>query len=1020
MNSTEQLPKIVTDIKDVIRNLVEFYENTKEPITDDNNCLHRLCAKLELVLTLGVKEKSLLGQKRTYWHWIYSCLRKKNGLNDSLKFVQANKEVRSSKGRGRAFIRYCLVHQTLADSLQNCLLQGQSYLKPVSVLSDDTYAKELVQNLYDLNAVYFDLNSKGYDLDSGWPTFASKRVIVGSEHWAVQSQMGLSSLPPPSVIMDSRLNHGFTATGSSGGPPSAPSEVDQRMEELILELEQSDKTIKEHTRTIHNLRRVNSQLEKEILDKEDDLSGVIEKEEILAKVISDLESKNRHLHDALSHMSDEFQTRDEGLSRKLETMEQNNKELVEKNSRLQEDKYNLEQLVSRNMENITSNFTSSSDDLANDERHALLRHNNNVVTNDSPSEQLLKFQQYAKCLERLIQTKPELNEHLKNLRLAINNGEVDDEMMTSQRDSDDLVVMKIVEALGLDEEITELTSDNQVNLIIDTIDNLREIERVHQHESINNGCSGQVVSELNQAANNEMEIVNMKQQLDQYETLIHDYKLKLEVQNNNFSQKVSDLEEEVSVAHQQNDSLVLQRGEMIADLNAAHEQLRVAECRIEQLDKRASSLDSANEEEIKALKDQLELDQEINAKLTTELKEAELMMNNLKEELQFSKELVEKYTDKVANCELETSETRNKVIKTEVLLQEKQCVVDESQAKIVDLLEENEEQNKIIVAVHQLLQTFFENFRDQQDFSADNEKNRSIALTKLMVKEELVSELPGRFCLILSEMNKMQKCFQEKVKENLLIKQRLELQGYEICKINAVVAEKIHQLKQSDKICTKFEKDENSFKLEESINVLIICYEEKIQSNENVIKQLAEKTQQLVHDKSQLYEDKYHLENSKIEETNNEKVENNSYTSMDLLNGSFNMVSKLVSNLVPTSTKARNNEEVTIGGGDTLHIPLLVEQIGLYVVWRVELQGEIFFSLLYSQDEEGDLHQNVICPARKMDGSDHIQITAEKIGYHTLVLDNSFDKTRSKKVSYKIDIMKNENYKEDFEHLESS
>ena len=118
------------------------------------------------------------------------------------------------------------------------------------------------------------------------------------------------------------------------------------------------------------------------------------------------------------------------------------------------------------MENITSNFTSSSDDLANDERHALLRHNNNVVTNDSPSEQLLKFQQYAKCLERLIQTNPELNEHLKNLRLAINNGEVDDEMMTSQRDSDDLVAMKIVEALGLDEEITELTSDNQVYICL--------------------------------------------------------------------------------------------------------------------------------------------------------------------------------------------------------------------------------------------------------------------------------------------------------------------------------------------------------------------------------------------------------------------------------------------------------------------------------------------------------------------------------------------------------------------------
>lgn len=41
------------------------------------------------------------------------------------------------------------------------------------------------------------------------------------------------------------------------------------------------------------------------------------------------------------------QTRDEGLSRKLQTVEQNNKDLEEKNSRLQEDKYNLEQLVSQ-------------------------------------------------------------------------------------------------------------------------------------------------------------------------------------------------------------------------------------------------------------------------------------------------------------------------------------------------------------------------------------------------------------------------------------------------------------------------------------------------------------------------------------------------------------------------------------------------------------------------------------------------------------------------------------------------
>jgi len=257
----------------------------------------------------------------------------------------------------------------------------------------------------------------------------------------------------------------------------------------------------------------------------------------------------------------------------------------------------------------------------------------------------------------------------------------------------------------------------------------------------------------------------MKQQLDQYETSIHDYKLQLEVQKNVFAQKISDLEEEVSVTKQQNDSLELQRGEMIADLSAAHEQLRAAECRIEQLDKRDFTVDNATtlekEEEIKTLRDQLELDRASNTKLTTELREAEVMINNLKDEMQFSKDIVEKYTDKVARSELETSETRDKVIKTEELLQSKQEAVEEAQLKIVQLLKENEDQNNIIIAVYQLLQTFFENFRDHLNLSADDDKDRLPELSKLMDEKELVAELPGRFCLVLSEMNKTQSscCF---------------------------------------------------------------------------------------------------------------------------------------------------------------------------------------------------------------------------------------------------------------------
>lgn len=82
----------------------------------------------------------------------------------------------------------------------------------------------------------------------------------------------------------------------------------------------------------------------------------------------------------------------------------------------------------------------------------------------------------------------------------------------------------------------------------------------------------------------------------------------------------------------------------------------------------------------------MELDRASNTKLTTELREAEVMINNLKDEMQFSKDIVEKYTDKVARSELETSETRDKVIKTEELLQSKQEAVEEAQLKVVRLI----------------------------------------------------------------------------------------------------------------------------------------------------------------------------------------------------------------------------------------------------------------------------------------------------------------------------------------------
>lgn len=57
---------------------------------------------------------------------------------------------------------------------------------------------------------------------------------------------------------------------------------------------------------IKHLEACNDELE----SRNDDLEkSTQEKEEILAGVISDLETKNRHLHDAMGHITSEYQVR---------------------------------------------------------------------------------------------------------------------------------------------------------------------------------------------------------------------------------------------------------------------------------------------------------------------------------------------------------------------------------------------------------------------------------------------------------------------------------------------------------------------------------------------------------------------------------------------------------------------------------------------------------------------------------------------------------------------------------------
>ncbi|CAG5125078.1 unnamed protein product, partial [Candidula unifasciata] len=170
----------------IIQLKTDFFEN-HQPITDDNVVLQRFCAKFEHLLKIGMKEKtSLLGRKKDYWDYFCECLASAKGSNDGIKFVKSLAENKTSVGRGRAFIRFCLVHQRLADTLQQCVTHSKTFdwFTTTSVLLDEKTCQSLINSLYDLNSLHFDLSPRGYDLDVSWPSFSNRKPLPGGT-WSI-------------------------------------------------------------------------------------------------------------------------------------------------------------------------------------------------------------------------------------------------------------------------------------------------------------------------------------------------------------------------------------------------------------------------------------------------------------------------------------------------------------------------------------------------------------------------------------------------------------------------------------------------------------------------------------------------------------------------------------------------------------------------------------------------------------------------------------------------------------------
>lgn len=185
--------KLIGDIVGYISELRNSYQSSQLPVTDDETILHKFCVKLETVLRHEQKEKySLLGVRKDYWNFISDCIPK----DDGVRVVHAIPQVRTPQGKGRAFIRYSLVKKSLADAIQRCLVmkkQLSAYYSPGAILCHPSLSTALVNKLYDLNDLDFDLPCGGHELDISWPAF-SRRSFMDNQGSVSGRRSSVSSM----------------------------------------------------------------------------------------------------------------------------------------------------------------------------------------------------------------------------------------------------------------------------------------------------------------------------------------------------------------------------------------------------------------------------------------------------------------------------------------------------------------------------------------------------------------------------------------------------------------------------------------------------------------------------------------------------------------------------------------------------------------------------------------------------------------------------------------------------------
>ncbi|XP_060049893.1 RUN and FYVE domain-containing protein 4 isoform X2 [Erinaceus europaeus] len=187
MEGEETAHQLTRDLKAAVSAIIQGH-GAGPPVTDTSAELHGLCGCLERLLQFDLKEqRGFLRARRDYWDFLCAALWCQRGDTEPILFVRSQDKLRTSLGRGRAFIRFCLAHQQLAESLQLCLLDqalARDWYGPRSPLCCPELQQGLLDALYALNGVTFHLDLQRPDLDGAWPLFSESCSSDTSESQA--------------------------------------------------------------------------------------------------------------------------------------------------------------------------------------------------------------------------------------------------------------------------------------------------------------------------------------------------------------------------------------------------------------------------------------------------------------------------------------------------------------------------------------------------------------------------------------------------------------------------------------------------------------------------------------------------------------------------------------------------------------------------------------------------------------------------------------------------------------------